>query len=270
MFGVSEWHTEITVFEKVNGALTKRIALVGDKLVSDSSSCRMANGFARRVRIDDMQAFANLINNFTSSEAYALGRLKDRLKDRVRVVRADKLNGADDPSVIARTQDYLVFNEGEFGLVLLDADFKGMSEDAVRRMQVAGGFWGALCEVLPALESVACVERASISSGLRDSKTGKVFPGSGGRHVVVPVLDASDVPRFLTDLHARCWLNGFGWGITSAAGSFLERSIVDRSCGSPERLVFEGAPIIVPPLEQQGRNAIAHDGATLDTVSARH
>jgi len=77
MFGVSEWHTEITVFEKVNGVLTKRIALVGDKLVSDSSSCRMANGFARRVRIDDMQAFANLINNFTSSEAYALGRLKD-------------------------------------------------------------------------------------------------------------------------------------------------------------------------------------------------
>ena len=55
-----------------------------------------------------------------------------------------------------------------------------------------------------------------VSARVRDSKTGKVFPGSGGRHVVVPVLDASDVPRFLTDLHARCWLNGFGWGITSA------------------------------------------------------
>ena len=212
-----------------------------------------------------MQGFADLINGFSPNEAYALGRIKDGLPDRVRVIRADKLNGVSDPAIIARTQDYLVFNEGEFGLALLDADFKGVSPDVARRMEEVGGFWGALCEVLPALETIACVERASTSSGLRDSKTGKVFSGSGGRHVVIPVLDAADIPRFLADLHARCWLNGFGWGITSAAGSFLERSIVDKSCGTPERLVFEGAPVIVPPLVQQGRNAIAHEGFILDT-----
>jgi hypothetical protein len=178
------WHAEIVVFEKTGGPLTKRIALVNGKPMSDASSCRMANGFARRVRIDDMQGFADLINSFSPREAYALGRLKDGLPDKVRVVRADKLNGADDPSVIARTQDYLVFNKDEFGLALLDADFKGMSPDAERRKEEAGGFWGALCEVLPALETVACVERASTSSGLRNSKTGEVFAGSGGRHVV--------------------------------------------------------------------------------------
>jgi hypothetical protein len=240
---VSEWRAEITVFEKAGGPLTKRIALVDGKPVSDASSCRMANGFARRVRIDDMQGFADLINGFSPNEAYALGRIKDGLPDRVRVIRADKLNGVSDPAIIARTQDYLVFNKGEFGLALLDTDFKNMSPNVARRMEEVGGFWGALCEVLPALETIACVERASTSSGLRDSKTGKEFSGSGGRHVVIPVLDAADVPRFLSDLHARCWLHGFGWGMASAAGSFLERSIVDKSCGTPERLVFEGAPV---------------------------
>jgi Domain of unknown function (DUF927) len=58
------------------------------------------------------------------------------------------------------------------------------------------------------------------------------------------------------------------WWIPSwAAGSFLERSLVDKSCGSPERLIFEAAPIIEPPLEQEGRNAVAHDGTDLDTRS---
>jgi hypothetical protein len=182
-----------------------------------------------------------------------------------RIVRADKLNGAGDPSVIARTLDYLVFNKGEPGLVLLDADFKGMPEAAARRMEECGGFWGALSEVLPALTTVACVERASTSSGLRNKETGETFPGSGGMHIVIPVRDAADILRFLSDLNARLWLAGFGWGMVSAAGSFLERSLVDKSCGSPERLIFEAVPIIEPPLVQDGREAIAHDGTTLDT-----
>jgi len=216
--------TEITVFEKTSGPLTKRIALRNGKIVNDSSACCMANGTARRVKIDNMQELANLINNFSSSQAYALGRLKDGLPDRVRVIRADKLNGAGDPAVIARTLDYLIFREGEGGLVLLDADFKDMSEAARSRMEVIGDLWAALCEIVPAFETVGCVERASTSSGLRNKETGETFAGSGCRHVVVPVVDAADVPRFLSDLHDHCWLKGFGRGSVSAAGSFLERS----------------------------------------------
>ena len=258
--------TEITVFEKVGGPLTKCIALRNGKIANDSSACRMANGFARRVTIDNVQSLAGLINGFKSNEAYALGRLKDGLSDRVQVVRKDDLNGAEDPAVIARTLDYLAFNKDEPGLVLLDFDTKGISAATLRRIEECGGdFFGAVCEVLPALETVACVERASTSSGLRDRETGEAFSGSGGRHVVVPVVDAADIPRFLSDLHDRCWLAGLGWGMVSAAGSFLERAIIDKSVGSPERLIFEGAPIVEPPLEQTGRNAVAHDGFILDT-----
>jgi hypothetical protein len=50
----------------------------------------------------------------------------------------------------------------------------------------------------------------------------------------------------------------------------LERSIVDRTVYAPERLVFEGAPILDPPLLQDlaSRQAEATDGATLDTIQA--
>jgi hypothetical protein len=47
----------------------------------------------------------------------------------------------------------------------------------------------------------------------------------------------------------------------------LERSIIDRTVGNPERLVFEGPPVLEPPLAQnrESRRAIACDGAALDT-----
>ena len=256
---------EITVFEKSAGPLTKHIALRDGKIVNDSSNCRMAKGTAWRVKIDTMQALTDLINNFTPNQAYALGRLKDGLPDHVEVVRKDGLNGA--TNAIARTPDFLVFKEGKPGLLLLDVDLKGMPQDTKRRMEECGGFWGVLCEVLPELKTVARVERASTSSGLRNRDTGETFPSSGGYHMVIPVHDAVDNSRFLSNLHDRLWLAGWGWGMPSAAGSFLERALVDKSVASPERLIFEGPPIVEPPLAQDARNAIAHDGDVLDTRS---
>jgi hypothetical protein len=125
-----------------------------------------------------------------------------------------------------------------------------------------------LCEVVPALKNVAHVVRASTSSGIKNTVTGETFAGSGGFHIYVPVLDASDISRFLSDLHDRLWLAGFGWGIVSAAGSFLERALIDKSVGSPERLAFEGPAILDPPLEQARRDAVVHDGGILDTKRA--
>ena len=256
---------EITVFKKSGGPLTKRLALRDRKIVNDSSACFMARGSAHRVKIDSVQALADLINNFAPNQAYALGRLKDGVPDGAKVVVADELKDAGDPSVIARTKKYLIFKEGEPGFVLLDIDVKDMPDTVKRSIEGCGGPWGALCKVFPELKTVARVERASTSSGLQNSETGETFPGSGGMHIVIPVREAADVPRFLSDFHDRLWLAGFGWGMVSAAGSFLEHSLVDRSCGSPEHLVFEAAPIIVPPLVQKGRKAVAHDGLVLDT-----
>ena len=176
---------EITVFEKSDGPLTKRIALRDGKIETDSSACCMTKGFAHRVQIHSMQELASLINNLKPNQAYALGCLKDGLPERVPVVTRDKLNGAKDPSVIARTLDHLVFKEGGPGLVLLDIDVKGMPDTVKHRIEECGDIWGALCEVLPALETVAYVERASTSSGLRNKETSETFPGSGGSHIVI-------------------------------------------------------------------------------------
>ena len=71
-------------------------------------------------------------------------------------------------------------------------------------------------------------------------------------------------------LHDRCWLAGYGWFMVGAGGQLLERSIVDRMVGAPERLVFEGGPILDPPLDQdrESRRPVPVEGEALDTVTA--
>jgi hypothetical protein len=89
-------------------------------------------------------------------------------------------------------------------------------------------------------------------------------------HVYVLAQDGSDIIRFLTTLHQRCWLAGLGWFVVGAGGQLLERSIVDRMVGAPERLVFEGAPVLDEPLRQdnESRRPYVFEGSAVDTLTA--
>ena len=138
------------------------------------------------------------------------------------------------------------------------------------KIDAIGGFWPALVSVLPELRSAGRVTRRSTSSGISRTDTGEDLPGSNGSHVFVLVTDGADMERFLRTLHDRCWLHGFGWLMVGAGGQSLERSIVDRMVYAPERLVFEGAPVLELPLvqDQASRAPIVTEGAALDTVAA--
>jgi hypothetical protein len=259
---------ELTRLTKYGGPLTKRISLSPDgTLVKDGSACVMAHGTAERVRVAGVDALAALIEELMPSQALALGALRPDLPNKVEVVTKKTLvNGVPRPDVIARTGANIVHHGPAFAL--LDFDSKGMPAVVVAELERAGGFWAALRTVLPALGPAARVTRRSTSAGLSRADTCEALPGSDGMHVFVPAKDGTDCGRFLTTLHERCWLSGFGWMIASRSGALLERSIIDRTVGGPERLVFEGGPVLVPPLVQdkESRRPIAVDGAVLDTV----
>ena len=134
--------------------------------------------------------------------------------------------------------------------MLLDYDTKDMPKEVKDKIAELGGFWEALCLVLPELRVAARVVRKSTSAGLRRADTGQEFPGSNGLHCYIVAKNGNDAERFLKTVHERCWLKGLGWMTVGAAGQLLERSIIDRAVYAPERLVFEGAPIVELPLEQ--------------------
>jgi hypothetical protein len=263
--------TEITIFQKAGGPLTKQISFSADgSLKSDGSQCVMPRGSARRCTFSTMEELAARIYRFGSDEALALGSLRTDLPDGVRVVTKSKLNGADQPGIIARTQDYLIFRPGQPAIVLVDFDTKGMPPSVAAKLEELGGFWPTLVSVIPEMTRTARVERASTSAGLYDSRTGEKFSGPGGLHVYPLIKDGADSERFLKTLHERCWLAGLGWMMVGASGQLLERSIVDRVCGTPERLAFEGRPVLSMPLAQDlaARQPTAVEGEALDTITA--
>ena len=253
----------ITVFDKAGGPLTKQISLAKDgSVISDGSACVMSRGKARRVELNDVEEFAGLIGKLRSCQAIALGTLRDDLPGQCKIVSKAKLNGAKS-NVIARTKDNIVYREGEPALALIDFDRKGMPDEM--RERIGDSFWDALVEVLPALGGAARVMRRSTSAGLYHGD--KELSSSGGWHGYIPIKDGSDSERFLYTLHDRCWLAGFGWWWISEGAAALERSIIDRSVFSSERLVFEGAPILGKGLRQdtESRRPIAYAGEVIDT-----
>ena len=262
---------EIVRFTKSGGPLTKRISLNEDgSTKSDGSGCLMPRGTAVRTPIAGIVELGALISGLHSDQAIALGALRSDLPDQVSVITKRELNGHTATDVIARTADSIQFRPGQPGFALFDYDTKGMPADVEARLKVYGKYWTALCQVLPGLHGAAYIRRRSTSAGLLRADTGASLPGSKGLHIYVAVKDSSDIERFLKTLHERCWLAEFGWLMVGAGGQMLDRSIVDRMVGTPERLVFEGAPVLVPPLAQDetSRRPQVFEGGLVDTLES--
>ena len=270
----------VTVFTKhalgtdPGGAhLTKRIALVDDQVVADGSPCRMTTGHAEVVNAATAADLARLISEMSGAKALALGCLKQHEKARVVTMSALATATAaaqpGDLPVVARSREHIDYGLGP-AWMLVDVDRKGMAAGVAEAIAAAGGVWPALLTVVPGLGRAARVSRSSTSTGLRRADTGETFAGSGGEHHYLLVADGRDIERALAALHELCWLAGFGWFLVGKSGQLLDRSIVDRAVGYGERLVFEGAPDVVPPLVQDAaaRLPIAHDGEAVDTRSA--
>ena len=268
---------ELTLFMKENGPLSKSISLdpqTGEP-VSDSSECYLSSGYAARLPLANVHELADVLANCPSEAALALGSLVStvvpapgqRTVGVVTARRLAKLQAGVATSVIARTLDFLEFRPGEPGFMLIDLDFKGMPPEVAARIEAAGGAWQAITAAIPGLAKAGRVTRLSTSAGLSDSTTGRTFPASGGMHNYLHVTDAADIPRALQNAYDRLWLADLGWARVSNSGSVLLRTPIDAMVGSPERLVFEGAPVLVPPLVQDAAARMPQvvDGPAIDT-----
>jgi hypothetical protein len=243
---------ELTKFTKARGGLTKKINLNPDGTInSDGNACAMGAGRAKRVHVDGLDGLAALIEGLKFNEAIALGVLRRDLPDVVPINAKGKIeDGTAAPGAVARSKENLVFEAGRPALILLDYDTKQMPPEVRQRVAAAGGFWPALVAAVPGLAGVPRLVRPSTTTGLRREDTGETFPGSDGLHTYIAAGDAADIPRCLKAMHDRLWLAGFGWYALGKAGQLLSRSLVDVAVGSSERLVFEGPPIVEPPLVQ--------------------
>ena len=227
---------EITLIKKSgpDPVMSKRIFLDEQgKLCGDGSQCLMAQGTATRATAETAAELAQHIMACGTDQAIALGALRADLPNSAQITTSPKLR--DNPGAITRSREFIDYRPGA-AWALIDFDTKGMPPNVAASIEAAGGMWNALLTVAPGLERAARVSRASTSSGLYRSDTGTQFSGSGGAHHYVLVKDATDIERFLRDLHDRCWQHGLGWHQIGRAGQLLDRSLVDRMVAYGERL----------------------------------
>ncbi len=261
-------NAEITLITKLgpNPILTKKISLDETGTVrSDGSQCLLVHGTASRATVATAIELAQLIADCGSDQAIALGALRADISTPASTTT--KSNLMNSPGSISRSREYIDYWPGQEAWILIDVDVKGMPPNVWASVEDKGGVWETLLAIVPGLARATRVSRASTSAGLFREDTGELFPGSGGAHYYILVKDGADAERFLRDLHDRCWLHGLGWHVIGQAGQLLERSLVDRMVGYGERLCFEGAPIITPPLAQDLGKRVpqAFEGEAIDT-----
>ena len=259
---------QITLIKKSgpNPIMSKRISLDEQgKVRSDGSQCLMAQGTATRAAAETAADLAKHILACGSDQAIALGALRGDLSDPAKITTQARLK--DNPGATTRSRDSIDYRPGTPAWALIDFDTKGMPPNVAASIEAAGDMWNALLTVAPGLQRAERVSRASTSSGLYHLDTGTQFGGSGGFHHYILVKDAGDIERFLRDLHDRCWQQALGWYLIGRAGQLLDRSLVDRIVAYGERLCFEGAPIIEPPLAQDVRKRTpdVFEGEAIDT-----
>lgn len=269
-----EWpKVRVVVFEKpeTQPALSKHYALVDGRPKDTGQSGNMSSGTGYVVEANCIEQFALTIEQCTSHQAISLGvpnaDVSARFGSKFPITTRAKVGSS--PNAITRSLDNFEFDRGP-GYGLIDFDKKGIPTEASAKLERLGGVRGAIISIAPGLRYANMIERASTSSGLMNTETGEEFPGSGGVHLYIGVADATDIPRLTKTLHQLAWLNGLGWIVVSESGAVLERSIIDVAVASPERLVFEGAPIVEPPLTQDltKRKPTLHHGEFVDSRAA--
>jgi hypothetical protein len=254
---------EITVFTNSSGPLSKALELDDNGSVRKSKDVsHMSAGTACRTRIDSLETIRTLLDTLTPCQAISIGSMRADLPDTCTVTTAHNLTPNSPKNLIARSQEYLEHRQGKSALLLVDVDTKGMPTSIKTRIDENGGHIATIVEVIPDLMRSGYVYRSSTSSNLYNSDTGSTLQGSDGLHIYIPVADGADIKRSLRVMHERMWLAGYGWYVISASGDLLERSLIDVAVGGPERLIYEGAPVLRPPLAQSPRHAIVVGGVS--------
>ena len=206
----------------------------------------VTNGDAEVLDTPSAAALAALIERLDPHDVVMTGRPSNGA--RTATVKTDKrVRGLGEEAaargIVARTRDHFAFPPGP-GWLLIDHDTKGMTDPVRARVEALGGGLGALAHIWPDVLKGARVFKPSSSGGVYVE--GGSPRAATGFHLFVLVEDVSRSAEALAALQARAWVEGLAFFRLSAAGTRLERSIIDTAVGSPERLIFTAPPVLGP------------------------
>ena len=241
----------------------KRFFLDDDGQLQKQANGLFSKGYVTVQNASCAQELATLAQSLTPQDAFCLGQPRGaNIFSAAPVATRQTQQALANRSVpiLSRTKDDFSFGLGE-GWLLLDYDTKGLPEAVFSRIERLGGILNALRYVWPELDNGDFVVRPSSSAGVH--VVGEPAPKISGFHMFVRLKRAADIPQALKALHYRCWLHGLGYHMISRSGHLLDRSIVDITVGSPERLIFTAPPVLGEGIVREHQYAAVHQGVEM-------
>ena len=218
--------------------------------------------------INNASELAQLTEELTVHEALCLGvpnGATDNVKMTVATRQLKRQFAQGSTPCLSRTKEDFDFWGGE-GWLLIDYDTKGLPARVVERIRDVGGVMNALHLIWPQLDDGDLLVRPSSSAGVHI--IGQEPCDNSGFHMFVRLKRAVDIPQALQALHSNCWLHGLGYHMISKSGRLLDRSIVDITVGSPERLIFTAPPILDDGIAREYCATTVREGSALNRPNA--
>ena len=231
----------VTVVTSSTGAVNKKIYLRDSKICKDPNA-QIYQGFAKTVPAATSADLSSVIANLKQNEAIALGQLEQCGKSLPLTTTKNLYAGS-----IARTKEFF-HHSNVVGWLLIDVDTKDLPPDIMDKLAGRSAF-DVLLSIMPELLLTETLVRASSSAGIL--KPDGSEQEATGLHIFIKIADQRQSKSMLQLMHDRCWEAGYGFFALAADGKLLERSLVDTSVHSPERLVFEAKPNVIPPLTKR-------------------
>ena len=233
----------------------------GDGGIQKQSNGLFTDGIVRSLEVLNSVHLAKLIAQLKPTDALCLG-IHDAGPRTLRASTRSKMARIQDSGIqcIARTKDHFSFHDGE-GWLLIDFDVKDLPNLIKDKIHSLGGIYKVLQWLWPELERGDFLIKPSSSAGIHLPDTEPA--AASGFHMFVRIKDARAIPQTLQALHARCWETGYGYHIISKSGQQLDRSLIDVSVGSPERLIFTADPILSDGILRTPPPVVQQDGAAL-------
>lgn len=231
--------------------LNKRFFLSDEGKIEKETRASLITGFAQMVTVETSAALLEVIQGLSERQAIGTGSMRFGTSGRV----APKARAG--WNEISRSKDHFHHPEKP-GWVLIDVDFGGMPEEVQHRVAALGGIREALRKVWPEANEAESLFAPSSSDGIIAPSGDETR--TSGAHLYVLVSDVSKSREILTALRERAWRMGLAWWMISKSGALLERSIVDVSVASPERLIFEAPPLVEAPLKREVKKPVVSEG----------
>ncbi len=234
-----------------NKPLSKRYWLE-DGTIHKQAAAQMYSGKANRVTCS-FKEFAEALPEQSEKQAFGYG-VHGLIPD----VAIICTKGKDDPrtNMISRTKDNFQFRGAGIGMIDHDPSEYGRSHTPETLL-------AALVAIHPEIAQAARIVRPSISAGVY--RAGETPRTDKGFHIYITVVDTTQMPEYGKRLVDHLWRTGHGFIALSANGSMLERTCIDGSVFSAERLDFVGRPIISGAgLEFTAPETTYTDGGMLD------